>query len=191
MTETMVVARPVLEGATERTSGFENYVRQGQTLELKAFTGVAGDSGGFAVATAPAYPADGAEVVSARERLRAAALARLRTVDGLTVFDAPPVRASLPHGVLEEPELSLWGAAGLRAFEGRLVLVLHDAGERPERLRTLGQAAEEALGDLSGEIGGGWRLPRCRMVRTRLVRSGSDRWRWTSEFAVKLFRMDG
>lgn len=49
MTETMVVARPVLEGAVERTSGFEGYVRQGHTLELKAFTGVSGDSGGFAV----------------------------------------------------------------------------------------------------------------------------------------------
>jgi len=125
----------------------------------------------------------------------------LRAVEGpsgerLTVFDAPPVRASLPHAVLEEPELSLWEAAGVRAFEGRLALVLNDAGERPVRLRALGQAAEEALGAMGGEIGGGWRLVRCRLVRSRLVRgratgSGGDRWRWTSEFAVKLFRMDG
>jgi len=130
--------------------------------------------------------------MSARERLKMAALARLQAVTGLTVFDAPPVRASLPHAVLEEPELALWGAAGLRAFEGRLVLVLHDAGERPVRLRVLGQAAEDVLGDMGGEIGGGWRLPRCRLVRSRLVRaSGGDRWRWTSEFAVKLFRTDG
>jgi len=49
MTEAVVIARPVLEGAVERASGFEGYVRQGTTLELKAFAGVTGDSGGFAV----------------------------------------------------------------------------------------------------------------------------------------------
>ena len=46
-----VIDRPVLEGASERGSApaFEGFVRTGQTLELKAFTGVSGDSGGYAV----------------------------------------------------------------------------------------------------------------------------------------------
>ena len=47
----MVVARPVLEGAREQAGGdaFGAFVRTGATVEMKAFTGVTGDSGGFAV----------------------------------------------------------------------------------------------------------------------------------------------
>ncbi|HEX8432985.1 MAG TPA: phage major capsid protein [Longimicrobium sp.] len=45
----MVMARPVLEGAAAATGAFEGYVRSGATVEMKAFTGVTGDAGGFAV----------------------------------------------------------------------------------------------------------------------------------------------
>jgi HK97 family phage major capsid protein len=46
-----VIDRPVLSGAPEgeRASAFQGFVRTGQTLELKAFTGVSGDAGGYAV----------------------------------------------------------------------------------------------------------------------------------------------
>ena len=46
-----VMDRPVLSGASEGTGApaFGAYVRSGQVLELKAFTGVSGDSGGYAV----------------------------------------------------------------------------------------------------------------------------------------------
>ncbi|HEU0043849.1 phage major capsid protein [Sphingomonas sp.] len=46
-----VIDRPVLAGASEgeRASAFQGFVRTGQTLELKAFTGVTGDAGGYAV----------------------------------------------------------------------------------------------------------------------------------------------
>lgn len=46
-----VVDRPALDGArAERTDGaFEGFVRAGATLEMKAFTGVSGDAGGYAV----------------------------------------------------------------------------------------------------------------------------------------------
>jgi HK97 family phage major capsid protein len=44
-----VVARPVLAGASAPSSGFAGFVRSGATLEMKAFTGVTGDAGGFAV----------------------------------------------------------------------------------------------------------------------------------------------
>ena len=46
-----VIDRPMLSGASERTGApaFEGFVRTGQVLELKAFTGVTGDSGGYAV----------------------------------------------------------------------------------------------------------------------------------------------
>lgn len=47
-----VMARPVLEGAAAgkaASAAFDNYVRSGATLEMKAFTGVTGDAGGFAM----------------------------------------------------------------------------------------------------------------------------------------------
>lgn len=46
-----VVDRPVLEGASSlaQNAAFAGFVRTGATLEMKAFTGVTGDAGGFAV----------------------------------------------------------------------------------------------------------------------------------------------
>ncbi|WP_375402056.1 phage major capsid protein [uncultured Sphingomonas sp.] len=49
----VVMARPVLEGAREGVprggAAFDGFVRAGTTVEMKAFTGVTGDAGGFAV----------------------------------------------------------------------------------------------------------------------------------------------
>ena len=44
-----VMSRPVLEGGAAPQRAFEGFVRSGQTVELKAFTGVSGDAGGYAV----------------------------------------------------------------------------------------------------------------------------------------------
>ncbi len=45
-----VIDRPVLEGAAPLGhAAFEGFVRSGATIEMKAFTGVTGDAGGFAV----------------------------------------------------------------------------------------------------------------------------------------------
>ncbi len=46
-----VIDRPVLDGASQRagSAAFEGFVRSGATVEMKAFTGVTGDAGGFAV----------------------------------------------------------------------------------------------------------------------------------------------
>jgi HK97 family phage major capsid protein len=44
-----VIERPVLDGARKSSGAFDGYVRSGTTVELKAFTGTTGDSGGFAV----------------------------------------------------------------------------------------------------------------------------------------------
>ncbi|WP_298668027.1 phage major capsid protein [uncultured Sphingomonas sp.] len=45
------MARPVLEGAAVQTGSrvFAGYVRSGATMEMKAFSGVSGDTGGYAV----------------------------------------------------------------------------------------------------------------------------------------------
>ena len=111
----------------------------------------------------------------------------------VTTFDAPPVRAALPYAVIEDAVLARWGAAGIDGREGRVRIVLHDAGERPVRLRTLAADVEAAVTMLSGEIGDGWRVVALRLVGGRTQRSGGgngggDRWTATREFAVKLYR---
>jgi HK97 family phage major capsid protein len=45
----VVMARPVLEGARVSERAFAGFVRSGATVEMKAFTGVTGDAGGYAV----------------------------------------------------------------------------------------------------------------------------------------------
>ncbi len=53
--DTAAVVRPVLAGAVRQSgaagssSGFGGFVRSGATVEMKAFTGVTGDAGGYAV----------------------------------------------------------------------------------------------------------------------------------------------
>jgi HK97 family phage major capsid protein len=44
-----VVERPALDGARVEKTGFDGFVRSGATVEMKAFTGVTGDAGGYAV----------------------------------------------------------------------------------------------------------------------------------------------
>ncbi|MDR6128698.1 HK97 family phage major capsid protein [Sphingomonas sp. SORGH_AS802] len=46
-----VTVRPALDGARQQQgdAGFASFVRTGATLEMKAFTGVSGDAGGYAV----------------------------------------------------------------------------------------------------------------------------------------------
>ena len=44
-----VVVRPALDGARVEKTGFAGFVRSGTTVEMKAFTGVTGDAGGYAV----------------------------------------------------------------------------------------------------------------------------------------------
>jgi HK97 family phage major capsid protein len=47
--DTAAVMRPVLAGASAPANGFGAFVRSGATVEMKAFTGVTGDAGGYAV----------------------------------------------------------------------------------------------------------------------------------------------
>ena len=131
-----------------------------------------------------------------RALLVAAAVARLKGMVGLAgvaVFDAPPVRGGLPHLVVEAPLLSDAGVAGWSGREGRLTVVLEDAGERPVRLRALLAAVEAGLPGLAGAaIGDGWRLVTVRLARSRLARVGrqESRWQAAAEFAFRMWRQD-
>ena len=107
----------------------------------------------------------------------------IRSIEGLRGVAA--LRVVFFHAFV----LARWGGAGIDGREGRVRIMLHEAGERPVRLRTLAAQAEAAVAALSGAIDGGWRVVALRLVRTRIVKSGGgDRWAATGEFAVKIYR---
>ena len=127
-----------------------------------------------------------AAVSGAGEAVQAATVTALAVLDGVAVFDAPPVRGSPPFAVVEEPVATDWSAARIDGRELRLIVTITDAGERPVRLRALMTAAEGAAAGLSGELAG-WRVASVMLVRTRLVRAG-ERWRGSVEWRVRVAR---
>ena len=131
--------------------------------------------------------------MSAAQALRTAFVRQLKgraVLDGCAVFDRPPARAALPHAVVEDPVLASWDAATLVGREGRLTVTAHDGGERPDRLRRLQSGIEDLLVTMPGDLGGGWRLARLRLVKSRTIRGKGARWSATSEFEVRVYRMD-
>ncbi len=127
--------------------------------------------------------------MTAREALRAGLMAALRpalTPLGVSLFDAVPVRASVPQAVLGEPGDSDWGAAGIEGRELRVALTLTDEGEQPRRLRLCVQAAE-AIG-LAGALADGWRVAGLSMTGTRMAKTGA-RWTASVEWRARLWRV--
>lgn len=127
--------------------------------------------------------------MTAREALRAALMTALRpalTPLGMALFDAVPVRASVPQAVLGEPSDSDWGAAGIEGRELRVALTLTDEGEQPRRLRACVQAAE-AIG-LPEMLADGWRVAGLSVVATRMAKTGA-RWTASVEWRVRLWRV--
>jgi hypothetical protein len=133
--------------------------------------------------------------VSAGAAVQAAVIAALKARNefaGVAVFDAPPVRAAVPYAVVDPPELRDVSAKGLTGRGGSIGVVLHDAGERPGRLRELVGVVAEVVEALSGELGGGWRATAVVLARERVARAAvRDRWMAMSEFAVRVWRVDG
>ncbi|QDX27376.1 DUF3168 domain-containing protein [Sphingomonas suaedae] len=128
--------------------------------------------------------------MSAREVLQAACVAALSdALEGVGVFDAPPVRAALPHAVVDEPLLADWSTKDMAGREGRIEIGLVDRGERPGRLRALTSAAEDALMAMDGGLPGGWRIVTLQLVRSRIIRGG-DGWVATSDFRVRMLRVN-
>ncbi|WP_314375239.1 DUF3168 domain-containing protein [Sphingomonas paucimobilis] len=127
--------------------------------------------------------------MTAREALRGGLLTGLRSALpplGVTVFDALPVRASVPQAVLGEPSDSDWGAAGIEGRELRVALTLTDEGERPERLRRAMQAVEAIA--LPEGLSAGWRVAGLTVTATRMAKSGA-RWTASVEWRARLWRV--
>jgi len=126
--------------------------------------------------------------MTAREALRAGLMTALRPVLiplGVTLFDAVPVRASVPQAVLGEPSDSDWGAAGIEGRELRVALTLTDEGEQPRRLRACVQAAEAV--SLAGVLADGWRVAGLSVTATRMAKAGA-RWTASVEWRARLWR---
>lgn len=127
--------------------------------------------------------------MSAHQAVQAAAVTALREALGaVAVFDAPPVRSPPRYVVVDPPLLVDWSAKDWRGREGRLVVSALDRGERPEGLRGMAAAIEDAVEAMPADLGGGWRCVSARLVRSRMTRSGEDRWVATSEFVVRIYR---
>ena len=109
------------------------------------------------------------------------------TGEGMT-HHAPPVRASAPYAVIEEPALKADNAAGVTGRVGTLAITYQDGGERPMRLRGRIALAEELVDLLPTAIGGGWRLGGIALVRSRLTRA-KDGWLGRSEWVVRMYRV--
>ena len=130
--------------------------------------------------------------MSAGAVLQAAVASALEgALAGFAVFDAPPVRGGVPHAIVEEPVLADWSTKDWTGREARVAVTLVDAGERPVRVRDAIGVVEDQMAALARDIGGGWRVATVTLVRSRLVRSGADRWRATIEYQVRMHRMDG
>jgi len=110
--------------------------------------------------------------MSAGEALQAAAMTALRAIEGLGVYEGEPVQAAYPYALAEAGPEADWSFKGGTGRDVRLAVTLWDKGERPARLRGLAEAAEAALAEIEGEIGG-WRLVTMPFLRSRLVRTGS------------------
>jgi len=130
--------------------------------------------------------------VSARAVLQAALVEALREADGLAaltkVFDAAPARAALPYAVVDDPVLIDWSTKDWAGREARFAVVLHDAGERPVRLRALVAAVEEAVTGMAADLGEGWRLVGVVLGRERVARGSGERWLAMSEFVARMRR---
>ncbi len=130
--------------------------------------------------------------MSAGEALVAAAVGAVSAIEGpmrlSAVFDAAPARAALPYAVVDDPVLVDWSATAVAGREGRLVVTLWDAGERPARLRALIEAAEAAVLAMGPGLSAGWRVASLGLARSRVVRGGGDRWMGVSEFRVRMYR---
>lgn len=104
------------------------------------------------------------------------------------VFDAPPVRAALPYAVVGEAVLGDWGTKDMAGREARIVVLLHDGGERPARLRLLAEEVETAIEAMPRDLGEGWRIASLSFVRSRIVANGAGRWIASSEYRVRMLR---
>jgi len=125
--------------------------------------------------------------MSAATVLHAAVLAHLTRT--CRVFDAPPARAAMPVAVLGEAVLGASDAAGVSGRTGTIAVDYADTGESPARLRALVGAVEAAMEGAPRGLSEGWQFTGLRLTKSRIQRAKGDRWVASSEFAVRMYRV--
>lgn len=131
----------------------------------------------------------------AGEALQAAALAALRTIEGLGAYEGPPVQAAFPHAIADMGPESDWSHKTGAGREVRLAVTIRDKGEKPVRLRRLAAEAEEALAGLGADITG-WNVASFVFLRSRMVAEGGARgassqapgWASVIEYRARMLR---
>ena len=102
--------------------------------------------------------------------LQSAAIEALAALDLGSVHPGPPLQAAYPHAVVECGAEADWGHKSGRGRELRLVVTLHDAGERPDRAQAFAEVVEAAIE--AGLDVEGWRLVTLALLRSRTVADG-------------------
>ena len=57
-----------------------------------------------------------------------------------------------------------------------------------DTLRALAEAVEAAVAGIGPALADGWRVASLSLVRSRIARTGGDRWSATAEFRVRIYR---
>lgn len=130
--------------------------------------------------------------MTAAEAIMAAAMAALKGLDSVGVYDGAPVRASFPYVVVEAGAETDWSHKSGVGWEVRIAVTLRDGGERPTRLRRLMGKAEAALAAVGGMTG--WHLVTLHHVRSRVVRESRGAeprgWMGVVEFRARMLALD-
>lgn len=130
--------------------------------------------------------------MSAANRLVAALLAQLDGNPALApmrVFDFEPARKGSPYAVIGQPTMLVEDAVDVEARIGSVEIVCRDGGERPDQLRTLLAALEEAMDALSSDLGGGWRITFLRLARNQMS-IAKEGWVARTLWGVRVYRVN-
>ncbi len=128
--------------------------------------------------------------MSAGARLQAAAMATLEGIEGLGVYPGPPLQAAFPHALVDAGLETDWSHKSGKGRELRLAVTIREAGERPERLQSLCDAAEAALEALPRDIGG-WRVATFLFLRSRTFREPKGAWAAVIEYRARMLAAPG
>ena len=108
--------------------------------------------------------------------VRAAVLARLRTVSGVNgVWEGAGVSAAPPFLLLGDVVASEWGTKDAAGAELRVAVTVRDRGDTPVRAGELAVLVEAAVAGLPRVLGA-WRVGSVVLLRSSVVAAGKGAW---------------